>query len=729
MTKTPSEQLAAYAAVAWEPEDLIEIRPLPPWGGSQAWIKANELASLSDKLQTISDRGTNIYAGICPRNKIGGSKAIDVDGGRVIWLDFDDCPPEHALKICGDISLPPPSMAVMSGHGCHLFWRLDSWTPKAELSRVIIDLISLLQTIPNSHIDKGASDPPRILRLPGFINHKAPKALAHIVFDSSTRYPISLFDSFLASKIKPIPQAIAETADTQNARKYPAKIPGSSKGGRTNTAFKVACVLVNDKCLSDADALGLLIEWDAYSNAPSIASDYGMEEFSKIIQNAHRYAKQPKGNKAKKQHSIRDIDVDLSGILSKIKPTTIPEKFLNVPGFIGEVMAHNLATAHKPQPALALAGALALQAILCAGKLTDTKRTRPNVYISGVAESGEGKDWAKKLNKEILLRAGLSHLQAEGIKSGSGLVNALVRHPQLLFHIDEYGRYIKSAANQEKNPHIYDVVSKLLILYSSSDSVFESDRYADADKGGKQIRNPHAIIYGITVPRSLYEGLTGESVTDGFLARSLIFEISEKVKRRIVSHADIPESIIDQAKAWGDWRPGGSGNLGTEPFIMEYTSGASEIEVDFLQTENDEIEHLKDDPCATLWTRTAENAAKLSMLFAASRGQSDLRLDSEAVQWGYGLSEWLTRRMVEIVQGNVGDNPHHQAGLKILKIVKARHGRISRRELLKKMNMDAIIFDRVMNTLIERGDLVSVQTPTAGRTRTDYALESLLEPD
>jgi len=114
--------------------------------------------------------------------------------------------------------------------------------------------------------------------------------------------------------------------------------------------------------------------------------------------------------------------VDLSGVSRRedaAEADALPSEYLRVPGFIDRVIDYNLATAHKPQPALALAGALALQAVLCSRKIVSASGARPNIYICGVAPSGAGKDHARRVNKKVLRLAGLSQLQAEGLRSGS----------------------------------------------------------------------------------------------------------------------------------------------------------------------------------------------------------------------------------------------------------------------------------------------------------------------
>src|SRR5205085_5715475 len=117
-------------------------------------------------------------------------------------------------------------------------------------------------------------------------------------------------------------------------------------------------------------------------------------------------------------------------------PGSFPVEFLNVPGFIGQVVQFNLETAVRPQPVLALGGAIALQAVLAGRKVRDNRDNRTNLYIVGTAPSGMGKDHARKINKKILYRAGLDELAGcEEIASDAGLLSAVAAHPPTLLQI------------------------------------------------------------------------------------------------------------------------------------------------------------------------------------------------------------------------------------------------------------------------------------------------------
>ncbi|MEX2387672.1 MAG: hypothetical protein WD534_07330, partial [Phycisphaeraceae bacterium] len=81
-------------------------------------------------------------------------------------------------------------------------------------------------------------------------------------------------------------------------------------------------------------------------------------------------------------------DAETSGGRPEIAdPGPMPDEMLRVPGLIGEVMDHCLATAPYPNPVMAFAGALSLQAFLAGRKVRDGGDNRTNIYLLGLAHS------------------------------------------------------------------------------------------------------------------------------------------------------------------------------------------------------------------------------------------------------------------------------------------------------------------------------------------------------
>jgi hypothetical protein len=118
----------------------------------------------------------------------------------------------------------------------------------------------------------------------------------------------------------------------------------------------------------------------------------------------------------------------------------------------------------------------------------------------GLAPSGGGKDHSRKLNREILIRAGRSDICGpERIGSHAGIISALAENWLTLFQIDEIGRMLATMQNAGMSPHLYNIASVLMQIYSSADTIWQGDAYGDRKKC-KTLEYPHCVVYGTSVP-------------------------------------------------------------------------------------------------------------------------------------------------------------------------------------------------------------------------------------
>lgn len=400
-----------------------------------------------------------------------------------------------------------------------------------------------------------------------------------------------------------------------------------------------------------------------------------------------------------------------------------PDSLLSVPGFISEVIDWNLAGAYKPQPVLALAGALSLLAVLTGRKVADPYGTRTNLYCLAVGRTGCGKERAREVNKQILHQAGLDGLVGpEGMASHSGLTAAVQLQPAILFQMDEIGRVLKTLGNPNQSPFLYGIATVLMKLFTSSGSIYKGDAYADAKKN-VVIYQPHVCLYGTTVPKSLYEGLTTDSISDGFLSRMLIFETPDNPQGKRPLKLEVPKRLVETARYWGDLRPGG--NLSSEtpqPRIVDYTQEAIErlAELELLATRQQE----SGEATAALWTRTSEKAAKLALLWACSENHVEPIIGRQAAEWASQASEFLTRKLLEIAEEHVSENQFQANQKRVARIISdAGPEGISAARLARSLQwLKARDRHEILELLMEIGK-VRLETITAdnrGRPRTVY---------
>jgi hypothetical protein len=328
-------------------------------------------------------------------------------------------------------------------------------------------------------------------------------------------------------------------------------------------------------------------------------------------------------------------------------PGPIPDELLRVPGFIDEVMRYTLDTAPYPEPVLAFAGALALQAFLAGRKVRDAMDNRSNLYVLSLANSGVGKDHARKVNARILIEAGLADGLGTSFASGEGIEDRLFVQPATLFQVDEIDGLLLRVS-QAKDARHEQIVSMLLQMYSSASTV-----YVMRAKAGRErtvIDQPCLCLFGTAVPKHFYEALSARLLTNGFLARLLILECRKRGAGRDDTERAIPESILNAARWWADFRPGG--NLSDEhpvPKLVPQTAEAQAVFRDLRQradAEYDQVQNQNDPAAMAIWARAYEKTRRLALIHACSACREQPEIGREAAEWAGAFIEHQTRRML-----------------------------------------------------------------------------------
>jgi hypothetical protein len=511
--------------------------------------------------------------------------------------------------------------------------------------------------------------------------------------------------------------------------RMPPAISGS--GGHAAT-YAAATALVHGFGIAPPRALALLV---AHYN-PRCQPPWSEAELAHKVNDAERKPHSRPYGWLRDERKATELGVDLSRFTlcggqdpldsapadGPPDPGPFPEHLLRVPGFIADVMAHNLATAHRPQPVLALAGAITLQAVLAGRKVRDERGNRTNLYAVGVAPSGAGKDHARKVSKNVLFHAGLDALEAnEDLASDAGLVSALEINQASLFQFDEFGRFLRTIGDAKKAPHLYNVLTALMKLYSSADTVFKGKAYADA-KRNKVIDRPCAVVYGTTVPEHFFESLTADALADGFMARLLVFEADSTAVRQRAHATAIPESILEAARWWGDFAPGGDlRRTNPDPVVVPTTPEAVAVYDRFAMTVDAEL--AKDAPGRSLWARAEEKACRLALVHACSVDREKPVVGQEAAAWACAVSEHLTRRMLHLAHAWVSDGQFDSRQKRVLRAIRAAEGKISASDLCRRTQwLSKRERGEVIENLLETGQIVLRTESTATRPRTVYAL-------
>ena len=376
-------------------------------------------------------------------------------------------------------------------------------------------------------------------------------------------------------------------------------------------------------------------------------------------------------------------DVDLSAFDSPAPegpeelpndPGPLPTELLRVPGFVAEVMDYTLKTAPYPDHVLAFCGALSLQAFLAGRKVRDPADNRTNLYVLGLANSGTGKDYPRKVNTKVLLLAGMSEAIGDTFASGEGIEDRMFVQPAMLFQTDEVDA-LMTAIHKGRDVRYEGIMNVLLKMFTSANSLYPMRVKAGKNNSRGVIDQPCLCLFGTAIPDRFYEALSVAMLNNGFFARMLVLEAGKRGQGQEAAVEDIPASILTTARFWADLRPGG-GNLGVwhpTPRVIEHTPEAAAILCQLRQQADEQYklaESKNDQVGMAIWARANEKARRLALVYACSENHSNPVIDGPAARWAQAFVTHQTRRMLFMAGEHVSESDFEANCKKLLRILR-----------------------------------------------------------
>lgn len=520
-------------------------------------------------------------------------------------------------------------------------------------------------------------------------------------------------------------------AQVNRARSYLAQVPGAVSGsGGHNHTFVTAKKLAGFGVNRD-DAFALLSEWNLKCEPP-----WSERELSHKIDSAFKSGAYPMPDRS--QNQFAGPPVDISKIMGEpvtstpvvavsseprlpvFDVTALTDDFYSIPGIIGEMVAFNRQFAPRPQPGLALLASIALVGAITGRKIQSPSGLRTNVYCIGLSPSGGGKDQPRIDNVKVFTQAGCPQfLSAENPASDAALIGELEENPALLMQIDEAAKYFTTMRTSGGNSssHMKDMNKRILELTGAAGNpIWTPKAWSNKDRK-KPIAYPHLCIYGVSTIDGFWDCVTSTDVSDGFLARMMVLETSSEYPRlRLIKSPPIPQTVIDAVKDWAKFTPPGGGDIShvwPEPFAVPADDDAWGRLIEHSEGIEDRLK--KDNPeIRPIWARCSALANKLALIFAASRGPSNLKITLADADAGIRQANWCARLTVKRVFTSIADNEDEKRKKRLLGIV-ANAGEITATELTRKSQWikDARTRRDILEELIQGGFIASRQLPAS----------------
>jgi hypothetical protein len=742
---------------------------------------SQQFASHDEAVQYVETvkQAMDVYYGVSlVRGLVRGRGGID-DAVAIscVWADIDVQGDIHqsphlpeskqaAIEFTQSLTLAP-TLIVDSGNGVHGYWVLEKPIrfhtageryAATELTKGWHAYVCQ-EAVKRSWRLENLGDLARVLRPPGALNHKNKSNIreAVIVHRSGEVHSIDAIRRIAAPAFalmgerprkptasgKPRPHNSSPDSNQPDALKrcirYLDQVPGAIEGQQGGTQTLLACRAIARFGLEGDQAR---IAFDYYNQKcePEWTNEKQIEhKLSEGRKLADRDGEFGKWLESSPEYNGQQFaEVDMSKILAALasagnKPTNgvaqrfsqpFPQDCLRPPGLLEQIIDYNLRTSLFPQPELALAGALALMGTITGRKVQDSQKARTNVYILGLAPSGSGKERARAVNKELLLRAGEKGdrmIGPEGIASSAGLISFVATRHTVLFQLDEIARILQTMRDPRRSPHLHKIGTELMKLESNSHQLFIGDAYADQKKTAV-INQPHACVYGTSTPEAFWESLTADNVTEGLLGRIMVFEAgADYVDFQAAENLEPPDELLDGIHFWMNV-PYGPGNFGEEnpsPMVLPYSQQAKQrIDSHFSQI----CQRRKDEESveSALWSRTIGKTSKLALLFACSRctGQPDMVIELEDVNRAIKISNWLTRRMLRQVDRHVSENEREGQVKKVLRLLEKP---MTKTSLTKKtQSFGQRLRNEIIADLLDADQIATWFVDTGGTRRTQW---------
>ncbi len=416
----------------------------------------------------------------------------------------------------------------------------------------------------------------------------------------------------------------------------------------------------------------------------------------------------------------------------------IPD-LVRLDGALKLLVDYILASAIRPQPWLAVGASLAALGALMGRRVRTESNLRSNLYVLGIAESGGGKDHARKAIKEALFAAGQgAHIGGERIASGAGLITALVRQPAILFQIDEFGRFMANVVDKRRAPkHLSEIWDLFTELATSAGTTFFGAEYADQKERPRQdIIEPCTCLHGVTAPGPFWEALRSGSLQDGSLARFLVFRSTVDIpdrNRRAAALTPVPAALvaalqrvaaIGASTATGNLQGIAAPVIKPDPLVVPMDDAATAI-FDALDDEMTARQRaaVGSDQSAAL-ARVWENTAKVALIKAVSANPEAPVIRGEDATWARDLVVHCVATLLVQAERHLADNDIERNHKRVLEIIRheGRKG-ITRTNLYDQTRfLSRRDRDDILVTLVESERIVQEIRKTTTKPVVSYRL-------
>jgi hypothetical protein len=217
---------------------------------------------------------------------------------------------------------------------------------------------------------------------------------------------------------------------------------------------------------------------------------------------------------------------------------------------VGDIAKFIFAAAPRPVAEIALAGAIGLMSGVC-GRAYNISATGLNQYTIVLGKTGRGKEaiasGIDRLMQSIKFTVPTSanFIGPGDISSGQALVRYINANPCFVSILGEFGLRLKSMSDANANSSEINLRKMLLDLFNKSGfgQTYKPSIYSKSTDSVPTTQAPSFSIVAESTPKTFYENLNEDMITEGLLPRFNIIEYTGKRPEYNENHASVQPSM------------------------------------------------------------------------------------------------------------------------------------------------------------------------------------------
>jgi len=349
--------------------------------------------------------------------------------------------------------------------------------------------------------------------------------------------------------------------------------------------------------------------------------------------------------------------------------------YANLPPVMKAIVEWSQATARTAQPAFALCTALAACSSVLSRDFTGAAGAHTNLYCVAVGPTGCGKE--NTIDAVVQVINAYDPARLAGVPaSDTGVLTAVQRDPASVFVIDEIGEVLKSVFDPKAASHTARIGTVFMELYTKGGKPYRGKEYANqsADNGKPRVDifSPCPSIFGATTATTLYNAMTSDVVSSGFLPRMLVFRAPDTIPMPNLDYAEAPLPVMvtdwvtaiharveqEAAEATKNANLKGVANSGYRPVTVPYSDEATALfraaQVSIVERRNATVDALD----SNMMSRVVENAGRVALTLALAENPWATEVSAECFMRGMEIVQKSTAAFIADIRANLFDSVH-----------------------------------------------------------------------